>query len=132
MDHPVILFDGVCNLCSAAVQFVIKRDPTHYFRFASLQSETGQRLLKEHGLSRETFDSFVLLKDGKLHTRSAAALQVVRKLKGWWPLLYVLIILPRFIRDGIYQWIARKRYQWFGRKETCWVPDPSLSQLFIN
>jgi predicted DCC family thiol-disulfide oxidoreductase YuxK len=132
MDHPVILFDGVCNLCSAAVQFVIKRDPKHHFRFASLQSETGQQLLQQHGLSAPYPDSIVLLEDGKSYARSAAVLRIAKKLQGLWPLMYGFMIIPAFIRDGMYNWIASKRYQWFGKKETCWIPNAELSSLFIN
>jgi predicted DCC family thiol-disulfide oxidoreductase YuxK len=130
--HPLILFDGFCNLCSAAVQFVIKRDPKYYFRFASLQSETGQRLLQQYQVSERYLDSFVLVEDGIAYTRSAAALRVTRKLSGFWPLTYGLIIIPPLIRNAVYNWIARKRYDWFGKKEECWLPDPSLKKRFID
>lgn len=129
--QAIILFDGVCNLCSGAVQFIIKRDPKHYFRFASLQSEAGNNLLQQHGLSEGYVDSIVLLENGKAFTKSAAALRIAKKLKGLWPLMYGLVIIPPFIRNAMYNWIAARRYQWFGKKEACWIPDTALRKLFI-
>ena len=130
--HPVIFFDGVCNLCTGSVQFIIKHDPKQYFRFASLQSELGQQFLQQNGLSADTFDSFIVWENGKYHTESTAALRVARKLSGLWPGLYVFILLPAFIRNSVYRLIARNRYRWFGKKETCWVPTAELNGLFIS
>jgi len=129
--HPVIIFDGVCNLCNGSVQFVIKRDPQHRFRFASLQSDYGQQVLAQHHLPTNTFNSFLLLDDGKLYTKSTAALRVFRHMKGIWPLLYGFSIVPKFIRNGVYNWIARNRYKWFGKQEACMIPTPELKQLFL-
>lgn len=131
MVHPVILFDGVCNLCSASVQFVIRHDPKHYFRFASLQGNFGQRILKEHDLPLQGSDSFILLENGNLYTRATAALRVCRKLNGAWPFMYGFIIVPPFIRNTVYDFVAKRRYKWFGKKETCWVPTAELQELFI-
>jgi len=130
-NHPVIIFDGVCNLCNGSVQFVIRRDKQRRFRFASLQSDYGQQVLAAHQLPTHTFNSFLLLDNGKLYTKSTAALRVFKHLKGIWPLFYGLIIIPRFIRDGVYNWIARNRYKWFGKQEACMIPTPELRQLFL-
>lgn len=132
LKNPVIFFDGVCNLCTGSVQFVIKHDPQHYFRFASLQSELGQQFLKQIGLSADTFDSFIVWENGKYYTESTAALRVARKLNGLWPGLYVFILLPAFIRNSVYRLVARNRYRWFGKQETCWIPTPELNSLFIS
>ncbi len=129
--HPVILFDGVCHLCSSSVQFVIRHDRRHYFRFASLQSNFGQEVLEKYQLPGADFDSFILLDDHKVYTRSSAALRVVKKLDGLWPVLYAFIIIPPFIRNAAYNFIARNRYKWFGKQETCWLPTPELKELFI-
>lgn len=130
-EHPVIFFDGFCNLCSGAVQFVIKRDSQGLFRFASLQSDYAASALKQFELEPVQADSIVLLENGKVYQRSTAALRIAKKLKGLWPLLYGFIILPRFIRDGVYNFIAKNRYKWFGKQESCWVPTPELKERFL-
>jgi len=131
-SEKVILFDGVCNLCSGAVQFVIKYDKKSQFKFASLQSDYGQQKLKEHQLSQESFNSFILLENGKLFTKSTAALRVAKELGFPRSLLYGFIIVPAFIRDGVYSWISKNRYKWFGKKEACWLPTPALKARFYN
>lgn len=131
MQSPVILFDGVCNLCNGAVQFVIKRDTKNMFRFASLQSEAGQKLLQENGLPTHNFNSFVLLYNNKVYLKSSAALQAAKLLNGPIKLLYGFMIIPRFIRDGVYRLIANNRYRWFGKQESCWVPTPDLKSKFL-
>lgn len=128
----VILFDGICNLCNSSVQFIIKRDPAKKFRFASLQSEFGKQFLATHGLPQNEYNSFILYDNGIVYTRSTAALKVFGKLNGGWPAFYSLIVIPRFIRDFLYDVIARNRYRWFGRRETCWVPTPELKALFFD
>ncbi|HXL54717.1 MAG TPA: thiol-disulfide oxidoreductase DCC family protein [Chitinophagaceae bacterium] len=132
IKNPVILFDGVCNLCSGFVQFIIKHDPRHQFRFASLQSEFGKKVMQYFGLPVDQFNSFILLEDGKIYTRSTGALRVAKKLNRSWSLLYSFIVIPRFIRDSVYNFIARKRYKWFGKKEECWIPTPELKSLFLD
>lgn len=129
---PLILFDGVCNLCAWAVQFMIERDPGNLFRFASLQSELGQRLLAEHGIDTTRTDSFVLIEDGVAYTESTAALRVVRRLSGAWPLCYAGIIFPRFLRDPVYRFIAQNRYRWFGKQDSCLMPTPELRARFLS
>lgn len=125
----IVLFDGVCNLCSNSVQFIIKRDRSDRFRFASLDSETGKELLRTHGVKA---DSIVLVEDGKAYLRSTAALRIARKLSGAYPLLYLAILIPEFIRDNIYTIIAKNRYRWFGKHSECWLPLPHLKQKFLN
>ena len=132
IEHPVIFFDGVCNLCTGVVQFVIRHDPKRKFRFASLQSEIGQQLLQQFNLPSEEFGSFILFEKGKVYTKSTAALTVAKNLNGLLPVWYTWIILPKFIRDSVYNLVARNRYKWFGKKEECWIPTPELNELFIN
>ncbi len=131
-SHPVILFDGVCNLCNGAVQFIIKRDKKKQFRFASLQGTTGSELLKQHDLPADVFNSFILIEKNKIYTRSTAALRVAWKLSGGWKLLYGFMIVPRFIRNAVYNMIAKNRYKWFGRKDECMIPMPELKERFLE
>ena len=130
--HPVILFDGVCNLCNASVQYVIKHDPQRIFRFASLQSPRAQKILSGHNPSLSDYSSFVLFTDNKIYIRSTAALMVAKRLNSIAKLLYPLIILPKFIRDTVYNIIAKNRYKWFGKKQACWLPTPELKNLFLD
>jgi len=131
MDKPVILFDGVCNLCSGSVQFILKRDKEKKFLFASLQSNYGQELLKKLGLPADTFNSFMLYQDGNILTRSTAALQMFQQLKGWkWVKLFWIV--PKFIRDAVYNLIATNRYRWFGKKNECWLPASELKARFLD
>jgi predicted DCC family thiol-disulfide oxidoreductase YuxK len=132
MDKPIVLFDGVCNLCSSAVQFVIRHDKKNSFLFASLQSEMGQQLLSQYNFPLDELNSFILIENNKAYTRSTGALRVVKKLKGLWPLLYGFIIVPGFIRDAVYNWIGKNRYKWFGKKEECMIPTPELKARFLN
>ena len=130
-DKPVILFDGVCNLCTGSVQFILKRDKEKKFLFASLQSNYGQNLLKQFDLPTSTLKSFILKQDEKIFTRSAAALKMFQQLKGWkW--VKIFWIVPEFIRDAVYNLVARNRYNWFGKKEECWLPTPELKQRFLD
>ena len=128
----IILFDGLCNLCSSSVQFVIKRDRENQFLFASLQGNTGQEYLRRFNLPPNDINSFILVEGDHYYTRSAAALRTARALSGGWPLLYAFIIIPRFIRDAVYNVIARNRYRWFGKKEACWIPTPALKAKFLD
>ncbi len=132
LDHPVLLFDGVCNLCNAAVRFVVRFDEAGTFRFAPLQSDVGQALLSRHGLSTNGFDSFVLVDGEDCYTRSTAALRVCRELDGPWPLLYPLLYLPSIFRDPVYDLIANYRYRIFGRKDECQIPSPELRERFVE
>ncbi len=129
---PVILFDGVCNLCNQSVQFIINRDPKSKFQFAALQSSFGQEQLRKHNFNAETFTSFVLVSGDKVYDRSRAALEIARQLSGAWPLLYAFVVVPPFIRNFVYDWIARNRYRWFGRTDECMLPTPELRSRFIG
>jgi predicted DCC family thiol-disulfide oxidoreductase YuxK len=128
-----ILFDGVCNLCSGSVQFLIERDPGAKFQFAALQSDAAGRLLASAGRSSpEPPETFVLFEDGRVFTRSTAALRITRHLPFPWPLAWGFMLIPRPVRDAIYDWVARHRYRWFGRREQCMVPTPERRQRFID
>ena len=131
-NKSLLLFDGVCNLCNSSVQFILLRDKKDRFRFASLQSDYGQDLLREHNLPTETFNSLVLVENGKVYKKSTAALRIARKLKGLWPLLFAFIIIPPFIRNFVYDIIAKNRYRWFGKKEECMLPRPEWKQKFLG
>lgn len=130
--HGIILFDGVCNFCCWSVQFIIERDPKAYFRFASQQSARGQSLLAFAGLPPGTADTFVLIEDKAIFTRSAAALKVAARLRWPWPLCGVFRVLPQGLRDWAYRLLARNRYRWFGQKETCWLPGPDIARRFLD
>lgn len=130
--HPIILFDGICNLCNNAVQYVIRHDPNAVFKFTSLQSDKGKQLTGQFGLSGTAGKSFILVEENKAYTKSTAALKVARKLNGVSRLLYVFIIIPPFIRNAIYDLVARNRYKWFGKRESCMVPTASLQTRFLN
>jgi predicted DCC family thiol-disulfide oxidoreductase YuxK len=131
-DKHVIFFDGVCNLCQQSVQFMLKRDKKGIFSFASLQSPFAEKALLPHGISTEVMNTFILLENNTIYTRSTAALRVAKKLSGLWPLLYAFIIVPAFIRDAVYNWIARNRYRWFGKNESCWVPREEWKSRFLS
>ena len=154
----VVLFDGVCNLCSGSVQFIIKRDPHERFKFASLQSEYGKRQLLAHGFNPNELHSIILLVPGaqgslarghrkppnintstlsehqhiKAYNRSNAALEIAKHLSGLWPMFYMFKIIPRFIRDWLYNRIAQNRYRFFGKKDACLIPTPELRFRFLD
>ena len=132
-DMPVVLFDGVCNLCESTVHFVVRRDKNKQFRFASLQSEAAQEILSSHRYDFDTLSSVLLIVDDTLYRKSRAALQIVRRLDGAWPLLYYLFFwVPKLIANPVYDFIANRRYRWFGKKAECWIPDDDLRQRFID
>ncbi|MEM0983742.1 MAG: thiol-disulfide oxidoreductase DCC family protein [Planctomycetota bacterium] len=131
-SRPILLFDGVCNLCDAAVQFVIDRDRKERFRFAALQSDAARAALRDAGAPHDLPDSMIVIDGDGIRTRSDAALAVARRLGFPWSLLVVLWIVPRFIRDPMYAWIARNRYRWFGRQTACRVPMPELRERFLD
>lgn len=131
MEH-VALFDGVCNLCSFSVQFIIKRDRAGRFRFASLQSEVGKELAAQHGIDAEALKSIVLIEGETAYQCSTAALRIIRHLDGAWKGLYAFIVIPKFIRNPVYNWISRNRYRWFGRHAECWIPTPELRDRFLG
>jgi predicted DCC family thiol-disulfide oxidoreductase YuxK len=130
-QHPVVLFDGVCNFCDATINFLIRQDPRAVLRFAPLQEPAGQRLLQQLNLPTNTFDTFLLLDAGRVYARSTAGLRVLRRLGGLWAGLYGFMLVPAFVRDGVYQLIARNRYRWFGRKDACMIPDAGVRGRFV-
>ncbi|MFC7371467.1 thiol-disulfide oxidoreductase DCC family protein [Fictibacillus iocasae] len=130
-ERVVILFDGVCNMCNGAVQFMLKHERDHRLRFAAMQSETGAKLLASHGLPSNQMDSFVIIKDGVAYTKSDAAVQAASHLKYPWRIAVLGKAIPRGIRDMIYSYIAKNRYKWFGKKETCMLPSPGVKDRFI-
>ena len=137
--NPIILFDGYCNLCNKSVDFILRHDRKHQFRFASLQSGKAKDLLKEINSEKEIAsrhlqlpDSVILIVDGNIYTESTAALQIIGILGFPWNLLYVFTIVPLKWRDGIYRWIARNRYRWFGKKETCRIPNKEEREYFLD
>jgi predicted DCC family thiol-disulfide oxidoreductase YuxK len=128
----LILFDGVCNLCSALVQFVIRHDRAAKFRFAAIQSEVGKEIFQSHGLDPADVQTFVFISDGEMLVRSDAAIEVVSRFGGAWRILRVFQFAPRGIRDWIYSVIARNRYRWFGRKAVCMIPAPEIKERFLG
>jgi predicted DCC family thiol-disulfide oxidoreductase YuxK len=130
-EHPVILFDGVCNFCNGAINFVLRQDRKKIFRFAALQSEAGQKLLQQYNLSTKDFDSFVLIDDDKVYKKSTASLRVMNKLPWYWKEVQLFRIIPTIFRDAIYDYIARNRYKMFGKKDQCMVPTPELRNRFL-
>lgn len=130
----VVLFDGVCNVCNATVNFIIDRDPKGHFRFASLQSPEGRALAEPHGIASgaETPVTMALVEGTQAYTESAAALRIARRLSGPWPLLYAAVVIPRALRDVVYRFFAARRYKWFGRTESCRVPTPEIRGRFIS
>jgi predicted DCC family thiol-disulfide oxidoreductase YuxK len=131
-ENPVILFDGVCNLCNNSVQFVIKHDAAKIFRFAALQSDAGQKILNQHNLSATDFNSFILLQNNTIYTKSTAALLVAKQLTGVVKILYAFIILPAFIRNVVYNFVAKNRYKWFGKQDSCMMPTADLQSRFLK
>lgn len=131
VEQSVILFDGVCNLCNSSVNFIIDRD-RGYFRFASLQSEYAHDLLKNLDYDPATLESIVLLQGSTIKTKSSAALEIARHLKGGWKALTVFKLLPVSFRDLIYDFIARHRYKWFGKQDSCRIPTPELKERFLG
>jgi predicted DCC family thiol-disulfide oxidoreductase YuxK len=129
--HPVLLFDGVCNLCNGTIDFIIRKDRNKQFRFVSLQSEAGAAALEVFPLPEGT-DSVILLHKGKVYTESDAAIEVARLLPLPWKMAAIFKIIPRPWRNSIYRLIARNRYRWFGQKETCRLPSPEEKAYFPN
>lgn len=128
----VILFDGVCNFCNSTINFLIDRDKKGIFKFAALQSEPGREILKKHNITTLTdFDSVILEKDGKLYQKSDAALEIARSMNGLWKLLYGFKILPKFIRDFVYDLVAKNRYRLMGKMDACRLPTPELRARFL-
>lgn len=131
-EKPIILFDGVCNFCDGAINFILKQDQKGVFRFAPLQSEAAQKILSQYKLPIKDFESFVLIDEGKVYKKSAASLKVMSKLPWYWKASQIFWIVPPFIRNAIYDFIAKNRYKWFGKKEECMIPTAEVRSRFLD
>ena len=130
MHSPVILFDGVCNLCNSAVQIVIKNDKNSYYKFASLQSEFAQNFLKENNLSTQEFSTLILIQGGQYFKKSKAIFKIVKHLPNYsW--LRIFALLPLFFTDFVYDLISNNRFRWFGKRASCWLPTSELKDRFL-
>jgi predicted DCC family thiol-disulfide oxidoreductase YuxK len=130
--YPVILFDGVCNLCNGSVQWVLLRDKRSVFHFAALQSETGARILQKFGLPADALNTVVLAFEDRIYTESDAVIEVARRLGGVWRLLTIFKIVPRPLRNAVYRFVGRNRYRWFGKSESCLLPRPEWRARFVS
>ncbi len=130
-NKPIIFFDGICNLCNASVQFVLKRDKKKHFLFASLQSDVARNILL-HKNKKINMNSIVLLQDDVVYSKSDAALLILKELRFPYNILVVFKVIPKTIRDGVYDFIAKNRYKWFGKKETCMVPKDDVLERFLD
>ncbi|MEJ1517465.1 thiol-disulfide oxidoreductase DCC family protein [Bacillus cereus] len=126
----IVLFDGECNVCDRSVQFIIKRDPIGLFKFASLQSDIGKELLNKYNAPND-LSSLVLIENNNCYLKSSAALRVTKNLKGAWKLLYLLLVVPKPLRDYFYSIMAKNRYKWFGKKDSCMLPSPEVRKRFL-
>lgn len=131
-QNPVLLFDGVCNLCNKSVQFVLKYNRKGNIRFASLQSEYGAKALKNSLLPADYTSSLVFLEEGKTYVQSDAALKLAKHLSSFWKIGSIFLVVPKFIRNPVYDWVAKNRYKWFGKKEVCWIPDAKWESRFLD
>lgn len=127
----IVLFDGVCNFCNGAVNWLIEHDEAGYFKFAALQSEVGQEITAKHGIDRNDTDSVILVEDEKIYTYSTAALRIAGKLNGAWSWAHALIVIPRPIRDFLYKLFAKYRYKLFGKQDACMMPTPEVRARFL-
>lgn len=129
--QPIILFDGVCNLCNQSVQLVIKKDKKNRFLFAPLQSKDVVAYLNKQPTDFSNTDSILLITSDKIYTKSSAALKIAKQLTGLYTLLYLFYIVPKPLRDLVYDFIAKNRYKWFGKEESCMIPTPELKEKFL-
>lgn len=131
-DKKIILFDGVCNLCDATVQFLIKRDRKDIFRFVALQSELGQEIIKYIGIDTSKTDSIILYEPGKAYYYKAqAALEIASEIGGFYSLLSAFKVLPNRLSNAVYDYVARNRYKWYGKKDDCMLPTPEMKAKFL-
>ena len=130
-DTSIILFDGVCNFCNSSVNKIIKHDKKNKFKFAALQSETGKKLLEKHSIDSTKIDSIILIENDTAFIKSTAILKISKQMSGLYPLAYGFIIIPTFIRNSVYDFIAKNRYKWFGKKDSCMIPTEEVKSKFI-
>ncbi len=131
-SHPVVLYDGVCKLCNGSVNFILRRDRKERLKLAPLQSDYGQAVLKKYGKNSDPMDSIMLLEGDRLTAKSTAILRISKYLDRAWPLCMIFLIIPRFLRDFIYDIVANNRYRWFGKYDTCRLPDPEFEDRFYS
>ena len=131
IEYPVVLFDGLCNVCEGSVKFILKRDGNRRFRFASLQSDVAKDLTRPFGVDPSALNTMMLVQDGTLYKRSDAVLRIARRLRFPWMLSSVFLVLPRFLRDPVYNFVGRNRYRWFGKKDECMIPTPEIRERFL-
>ena len=132
MNYPIILFDGVCNLCNSSVNFIIRKDKHEYFRFMPLQSDTAKKVLKNYDLSETDLNTVILVTEDEVFTKSAVAFEILKHLQT--PLKFLLIFkkTPKFLLDKIYDFISKNRYTWFGKREVCMIPTDNIKKRFIE
>jgi predicted DCC family thiol-disulfide oxidoreductase YuxK len=130
--EKIVFFDGVCNFCNYWVNFAIKRDKKNKLRFAPLQGETAKSVLPKHKINTTVLSTVVFVENGKVYTQSSAALRICKHLNGVWKIFYGLMIIPKFLRDAAYNFIAKNRYRWFGKKEACMIPTPEMRERFLD
>ncbi len=130
-NFSIILFDGVCNFCNSSVNKIIKHDKKNKFKFAALQSETGKKLLEKHSIDSSKIDSIILIENNSAFIKSTAILKISKHMSGLYPLTYGFIIIPAFIRNVVYDFIARNRYKWWGKKDSCMIPTEEVKAKFI-
>lgn len=128
----LVIFDGVCNLCEASVNFIIERDPDGTFQFVPSQTPLGGRLQEKYNINTGSLDTVILIRDGIAYTESDAAVEIAKEFDGAWKLLSLARFVPRPIRNRVYRWIARNRYAWFGQKDVCLVPTPEIRGRFLD
>jgi len=131
-SNPILLFDGVCNLCNRSVQRVLNHEKTPMIQFASLQSEAGKKLLIKYGENPEKLDSLVLIQNGKMYQKTRAVFKICLHLKFPYPLIFLFWPIPYFMRDWIYDWVSKNRYKWYGKLDECWIPTPEFKSRFIR
>lgn len=128
----IVLFDGVCNLCNSSVNFIINHDKKGRFLFASLQSDAAKEILLQFPIKKTDFDTIVLIEQGKYYEKSTAIARICKRLDAPYKFLYFTVVIPQFIRDGLYNFFAKKRYKWYGKREECRIPTPELRNRFLN
>ena len=131
-QEQIVIFDGVCNLCSHSAQFILRHDRLRAFKLATAQSATGRALLIDRSLDPDELETFVLLKQGRIYVRSDAALEIAKELDWPWRALAVLRVIPRMFRDPLYNVVARNRYRWFGKMDQCMVPTEKIRSRFVE
>ncbi|MCP4976196.1 MAG: thiol-disulfide oxidoreductase DCC family protein [Maribacter sp.] len=133
LEKKIVLFDGVCNLCNGTVRFTIKRDKKDEFRFATLQGDMGRQLIQERSIDTSLVDSIILIEPGiAYYAKSTAALKIIHSFGGFWKICNVLNLIPRQLRDIVYDWVAKNRYSWYGKKDQCMLPTPEIKTKFLE